>query len=179
MSTDLFIFFFFKQKTAYEISTRDWSSDVCSSDLEHDGEQRDVRHVEPHEPDVVEQRRIVVDADEVVRRRQAAPARHRHAEVPAQKAVDEHRERDQGRQDQQQSRAPGAQPSHHRAHCYFVVAYALPTAAANPAESPLVTKMPSAVSISELSALLATTPCVSEPTILVAGSCQSLSAVAR
>src|ERR1044071_7982762 len=26
-------FFFFKQKTAYEISTRDWSSDVCSSDL--------------------------------------------------------------------------------------------------------------------------------------------------
>ena len=27
-------FFFFKQKTAYEISTRDWSSDVCSSDLE-------------------------------------------------------------------------------------------------------------------------------------------------
>jgi len=26
-------FFFFKQKTAYEISARDWSSDVCSSDL--------------------------------------------------------------------------------------------------------------------------------------------------
>src|ERR1044071_3957704 len=25
--------FFFKQKTAYEISTRDWSSEVCSSDL--------------------------------------------------------------------------------------------------------------------------------------------------
>src|SRR5213594_4469189 len=29
----LFFFFFFKQKTAYEISVRDWSSDVCSSDL--------------------------------------------------------------------------------------------------------------------------------------------------
>src|SRR5213594_4352229 len=28
-----FVFFFFKQKTAYEISVRDWSSDVCSSDL--------------------------------------------------------------------------------------------------------------------------------------------------
>src|SRR5213075_1059664 len=29
-----FIFFFcFKQKTAYEITRRDWSSDVCSSDL--------------------------------------------------------------------------------------------------------------------------------------------------
>ena len=26
-------FFFFKQKTAYEITERDWSSDVCSSDL--------------------------------------------------------------------------------------------------------------------------------------------------
>src|SRR5213079_3472401 len=25
--------FFFKQKTAYEITTGDWSSDVCSSDL--------------------------------------------------------------------------------------------------------------------------------------------------
>ena len=28
-----FVFFFFKQKTAYEILTCDWSSDVCSSDL--------------------------------------------------------------------------------------------------------------------------------------------------
>src|SRR6186997_2955301 len=29
----LCFFFFFKQKTAYEITTGDWSSDVCSSDL--------------------------------------------------------------------------------------------------------------------------------------------------
>src|SRR3546814_5477453 len=28
-----FIFFFFKQKTAYEMRISDWSSDVCSSDL--------------------------------------------------------------------------------------------------------------------------------------------------
>src|SRR6188474_3616333 len=27
------VFFFFMQKTAYEMSLRDWSSDVCSSDL--------------------------------------------------------------------------------------------------------------------------------------------------
>ena len=27
------VFFFFKQKTAYEMCGRDWSSDVCSSDL--------------------------------------------------------------------------------------------------------------------------------------------------
>src|SRR3546814_5542036 len=31
MSVDLF--FFFKQKTAYEMRISDWSSDVCSSDL--------------------------------------------------------------------------------------------------------------------------------------------------
>src|SRR5213075_2918661 len=30
-------FFFFKQKTAYEITRRDWSSDVCSSDLAASG----------------------------------------------------------------------------------------------------------------------------------------------
>src|SRR3546814_10129741 len=29
------IFFFFKQKTAYELRISDWSSDVCSSDLLH------------------------------------------------------------------------------------------------------------------------------------------------
>src|SRR3546814_10297547 len=29
----LFIVFFFKQKTAYEMRISDWSSDVCSSDL--------------------------------------------------------------------------------------------------------------------------------------------------
>src|SRR3546814_8040631 len=33
-----YLFFFFKQKTAYEMRISDWSSDVCSSDLfvEHD-----------------------------------------------------------------------------------------------------------------------------------------------
>src|SRR3546814_2092018 len=29
------LFFFFKQKTAYEMRISDWSSDVCSSDLWH------------------------------------------------------------------------------------------------------------------------------------------------
>src|SRR3546814_5407488 len=28
-----YVFFFFKQKTAYEMRISDWSSDVCSSDL--------------------------------------------------------------------------------------------------------------------------------------------------
>src|SRR3546814_1913620 len=30
----LLFFFFFKQKTAYEMRISDWSSDVCSSDLD-------------------------------------------------------------------------------------------------------------------------------------------------
>src|SRR3546814_1108178 len=29
----ILVFFFFKQKTAYEMRISDWSSDVCSSDL--------------------------------------------------------------------------------------------------------------------------------------------------
>src|SRR3546814_4019952 len=33
-------FFFFKQKTAYEMRISDWSSDVCSSDLQHGTDQR-------------------------------------------------------------------------------------------------------------------------------------------
>src|SRR3546814_17946540 len=33
ISIFLFVFFFFKQKTAYEMRISDWSSDVCSSDL--------------------------------------------------------------------------------------------------------------------------------------------------
>src|SRR3546814_1094101 len=35
-------FFFFKQKTAYEMRISDWSSDVCSSDLRYNDED-DVR----------------------------------------------------------------------------------------------------------------------------------------
>src|SRR3546814_2877537 len=33
MSDFILFFFFFKQKTAYEMRISDWSSDVCSSDL--------------------------------------------------------------------------------------------------------------------------------------------------
>src|SRR3546814_5234645 len=38
----VFCFFFFKQKTAYEMRISDWSSDVCSSDL----------HVPPQRPTI-------------------------------------------------------------------------------------------------------------------------------
>src|SRR3546814_10063805 len=33
LQIDICVFFFFKQKTAYEMRISDWSSDVCSSDL--------------------------------------------------------------------------------------------------------------------------------------------------
>src|SRR3546814_3123084 len=36
----IYFFFFFKQKTAYEMRISDWSSDVCSSDL-HAQRRRD------------------------------------------------------------------------------------------------------------------------------------------
>src|SRR3546814_7927966 len=36
LSCTCWVFFFFKQKTAYELRISDWSSDVCSSDLKRD-----------------------------------------------------------------------------------------------------------------------------------------------
>src|SRR5213594_1276702 len=41
------LFFFFKQKTAYEISVRDWSSDVCSSDLPPRADREPPAHDDP------------------------------------------------------------------------------------------------------------------------------------
>src|SRR3546814_5875968 len=39
-------FFFFRQKTAYEMRISDWSSDVCSSDLEQAQEEEARRTAE-------------------------------------------------------------------------------------------------------------------------------------
>src|SRR3546814_1143954 len=39
MACFVFSFFFFKQKTAYEMRISDWSSDVCSSDLHREAFQ--------------------------------------------------------------------------------------------------------------------------------------------
>src|SRR3546814_5177423 len=39
-------FFFFKQKTAYEMRISDWSSDVCSSDLQGDETDQDRGDIE-------------------------------------------------------------------------------------------------------------------------------------
>src|SRR3546814_2294296 len=46
----IFVLFFFKQKTAYEMRISDWSSDVCSSDLaaRQAGSGRVIAVVQPH-----------------------------------------------------------------------------------------------------------------------------------
>src|SRR3546814_7369059 len=44
----LFILFFFKQKTAYEVRISDWSSDVCSSDLFRAAPSPDFRRAIPY-----------------------------------------------------------------------------------------------------------------------------------
>src|SRR3546814_2705489 len=58
-------FFFFKQKTAYEMRSSDWSSDVCSSDLVPDA----VRAAEAAEPVLLgDHRRIAKVFDQLERR---------------------------------------------------------------------------------------------------------------
>src|SRR3546814_969455 len=43
----LLVFFFFKQKTAYEVRISDWSSDVCSSDLSGSEQPVPIFHPRP------------------------------------------------------------------------------------------------------------------------------------
>src|SRR3546814_4729081 len=68
----VFDFFFFKQKTAYEMRISDWSSDVCSSDLLADREGRH-RNSAGHLDDRIE----AVDAAQG--RRLDGNAEHRNA----------------------------------------------------------------------------------------------------
>src|SRR3546814_9106086 len=49
------MFFFFKQKTAYEMRISDWSSDVCSSDLDDD--LADIGFIGQQHDDPVDSRR--------------------------------------------------------------------------------------------------------------------------
>src|SRR3546814_12849900 len=61
----LCFFFFFKQKTAYEMRISDWSSDVCSSDLVDilgdDQQLARPRRIEPRERGVRRIRRLGLD----------------------------------------------------------------------------------------------------------------------
>src|SRR3546814_371904 len=69
--------FFFKQKTAYEMRISDWSSDVCSSDLGHDGqaEEKNARDFARGEGE-----------EEHARQRQAPGDDHHIRSLPPQRA---------------------------------------------------------------------------------------------
>src|SRR3546814_1213888 len=70
------LFFFFKQKTAYEMRISDWSSDVCSSDLNLDG-QRVAQAVECLRGGIIDQPFVL---DEQVRVGQLHACGHRNGE---------------------------------------------------------------------------------------------------
>src|SRR3546814_1476018 len=83
----LCFFFFFKQKTAYELRISDWSSDVCSSDLADDAvdDQRRQRRGPIGVPGV--------EDDMAGHRHRRIPQRRERREVALQLAV---RRRDDG-----------------------------------------------------------------------------------
>src|SRR3546814_5524303 len=66
----VFFFFFFKQKTAYEMRISDWSSDVCSSDLTMMGR------------DAERQQLALVRGDAAQREPDQRPARRRPRDQP-------------------------------------------------------------------------------------------------
>src|SRR3546814_10625619 len=68
--------FFFKQKTAYEMRISDWSSDVCSSDLQQD-----------HEADQDGLRRSLDQRDDQQDEPQRAEARVHEGDRPRRKLV--------------------------------------------------------------------------------------------
>src|SRR3546814_7162887 len=67
------VFFFFKQKTAYDMRISDWSSDVCSSDLRARFPAAFHSHVAGHHPSFVVVRLVALSAR--IRVRPAGPAR--------------------------------------------------------------------------------------------------------
>src|SRR3546814_11724708 len=69
--------FFFKKKTAYEMRIRDWSSDVCSSDLGH--ELHVVRHDDDGRalgPKTVQERHELVGPSPVLPERRFVEPQH-------------------------------------------------------------------------------------------------------
>src|SRR3546814_11224390 len=84
------VVFFFKQKTADEMRISDWSSDVCSSDLE--GRQQRAREQQQgvERPDVGEAERQPVGAGE----QRALDRRHEDAGGDEEEDDGEHREGD-------------------------------------------------------------------------------------
>src|SRR3546814_2931877 len=69
----MYYFFFCKQKTAYEMRISDWSSDVCSSDLNQAQDLRFDHHV--HD---IQQARTRIEPDQRIARLLVAGRVHQH-----------------------------------------------------------------------------------------------------
>src|SRR3546814_6637945 len=80
------LFFFFKQKTAYEMRISDWSSDVCSSDLADKTGftrpvgPRDQRRLSRLQREVhaLEQNPVGAQASDILKRKACACLHHAH-----------------------------------------------------------------------------------------------------
>src|SRR3546814_2483722 len=77
------MFFYFKQKTAYEMRISDWSSDVCSSDLAKSGDELADRIVTTA-PDVTQTTNLgaFVNQRGLFRRQELADVFHK-AKIPS------------------------------------------------------------------------------------------------
>src|SRR3546814_14473723 len=108
----LCLFFFFKQKTAYEMRISDWSSDVCSSDLA----PRPARHPRPRTALVRRKRRRPAPSPPPPPRRGAAGSNSRSP--PRARGGGYGRGGESGG-----ARAPRARPRRHCAFSRFPMAY--------------------------------------------------------
>src|SRR3546814_3660010 len=87
----MFYFFFFKQKTAYEMRISDWSSDVCSSDLQElrkkqQEDERLARAIRTAiQREIAEQRRLEEEARKAALALEAERTGKTVAEVEAEK----------------------------------------------------------------------------------------------
>src|SRR3546814_10877209 len=82
----LVVFFFFKQKTAYEMRISDWSSDVCSSDLHAAARRIDTLVVADRRADhhhVIDDRRLR-GCDDFASEQRLFAGRHLHFAVIAE-----------------------------------------------------------------------------------------------
>src|SRR3546814_1409644 len=88
VSCFVYVIFFFKQKTAYEMRISDWSSDVCSSDLPENGvpqiaffflldDKGGVQSAAAHLDEEKDHRHRRCRRAEIGRRQQAREQRHR------------------------------------------------------------------------------------------------------
>src|SRR3546814_19186269 len=86
----VYVFFFFKQKTAYEMRISDWSSDVCSSDLSNAPLQSPISS--PHFMEDSTLRANIIDEQDAVYREAEEEDRRRARVRAASRAAQEEEE---------------------------------------------------------------------------------------